>query len=137
MITGVGSVSILVSNAKKSAEWYRDKLGFEIVAAQGHSVFVKPRNSQTPLLHLCGQCDAWEKDRPGGRTGIWLQCGEIVMRKDERTGRLLPASSPDNVEKTYLELKEGGVEFAEKLITTEWGKCAILKDPDGNELEIS
>ena len=137
MITGVGSISILAHNAKKSAEWYRDKLGFEIVATQGHSVFVKPRGSQTLLLHLCGQCDAWEKDQPGGRTGIWLQCGEITMRKDEATGHLVPASNPDNVEKTYFELKEKGVAFGEELTTTAWGKYAIFKDTDGNEFEIS
>ncbi len=137
MITGVGSVSILAHDAKKSAEWYRDKLGFEIVAVEGHPVFVKPKGSQAPLLHLCGKCDDWEKDQPGGRTGIWLQCGESTTRKDERTGRLVPASNPDNVEKTYFELKKNGVEFAEELTTTSWGRYAILRDPDGNEFEIS
>lgn len=42
MITGVGSVAILVENARKSAEWYREKLGFEVVGIEGHTVFVKP-----------------------------------------------------------------------------------------------
>ncbi len=41
MVTGVGSVAILVHDAKKSAEWYRDKLGFEIVGIEGHTVFVR------------------------------------------------------------------------------------------------
>jgi len=41
MITGVGSVAILAHDAKKSAEWYRDKLGFEIVGIEGHTVFVR------------------------------------------------------------------------------------------------
>lgn len=137
MITGVGSVAILVNDAKKSAEWYRDKLGFEIVGAEGHTVFVKPRESQAPLLHLCGRCDAWENDTPGGRTGIWLQCGEITIRKHERTGQALPASNPEEVERTYLELKKKGVEFSEELTTTNWGKYALFRDPDGNEFEIS
>ena len=137
MITGVGSISILSHNPKKSAEWYRNKLGFEIVSNQGHSVFVRPNDSQTPLVHLCGECDAWEKDRPGGRTGIWLRCGELIMHKDEKSGQLIPASDPDSVEKTYFELKEKGVEFVEELTTTSWGKYAILKDPDGNEIEVS
>lgn len=137
MITGVGSVAILVHDAKKSAEWYRDKLGFEIIGIEGHTIFVKPKGSDTPLLHLRGRCDAWENDQPGGRTGIWLKCGEITARKDERTGQLLPASSPGDVERTYFVLKEKGVEFAEELTTTKWGKYAILKDFDGNEFEIS
>jgi catechol 2,3-dioxygenase-like lactoylglutathione lyase family enzyme len=135
MITGVGSVAILVHDAKKSAEWYRDKLGFEVVGIEGHTVFVRPKGSAF-LLHLCGRCNSWENDRPGGRTGVWLQCGDITIRRGN-TGQVLPASNPENVERTYFELKRNGVEFSEELTTTEWGKYAILKDPDGNEFEIS
>lgn len=137
MITGVGSVAILVHDARKSAEWYRDKLGFEVVGIEGHTVFVRPKGSRAPLLHLCGPCDAWEEDKPGGRTGVWLQCGEITIRKDEGTGQVLPASNPEDVERTYLDLKRNGVEFSEELTTTDWGRYALFRDPDGNELEIS
>jgi lactoylglutathione lyase len=137
LITGVGSVAVLVYDAKRSAEWYRDKLGFEIAGIEGHAVFVKPQGSQAILLHLCEKCDDWENDHPGGRTGIWLQCGEIEIHKDEKTGRVIPASRPEDVEKTYQELKKNGVEFSEELTTTKWGKFAILRDPDGNMFEIS
>lgn len=137
MITGVGSVAILVNNAKNSSEWYHNKLGFEIIGIEGHTVFVKPNRSQAPLLHLCEQCESWEQDKPGGRTGIWLQCGEITLHNNEKNGQLLPASNPENVERTYFELKKKGVEFSEELTVTKWGKYAILKDPDGNEFEIS
>jgi len=136
MISGVGSVAILVHDAKISAEWYRDKLGFEIIENQGHSVFVKPTGSQTLLIHLCGKCHAWEKDQPGGRTGIWFQCGGRVMFRLEK-GQIIPCSEPENVEKTYFELKENGVEFVEDLAVTNWGVQAIFRDPDGNEFEIS
>ena len=137
MITGVGSAAILVRDARKSAQWYREKLGFEIVGIEGHVVFVRPNGSQGALLHLCERCDDWGNDQPGGRTGIWLRCGELTLRKDERTGRTIPASNPANVEKTYSELKKNGVEFSQELTSTSWGKMAILRDPDGNELEIS
>jgi len=137
MITGVGSAAILVRDARKSAQWYRDKLGFEILGIEGHTVFVQPAQSQGTLLHLCERCDDWGNDQPGGRTGIWLRCGELTLHKDERTGRIVPASNPSNVEKTYNELKENGVEFRQELTTTSWGKMAILRDPDDNELEIS
>ena len=137
MISGVGSVAILVRSAVKSAEWYHDKLDFEIVAKEGHTVFVKPKGSQYPLLHLCEECDSWEEDKPGGRTGVWFSCGEINLQRREKLGRVLPASSPEDVEKTYDELKKRGVEFSEELTTTDWGKYAIMKDPDGNEFEIS
>ncbi|MDA4116798.1 MAG: VOC family protein [Thaumarchaeota archaeon] len=137
MITGVGSVAVLVHNAKKSAAWYRDNLGFEIVGSQGHTVFVKPRGAQSLMLHLCERCDAWEDDLPGGRTGIWLQCGEVTIRKDKKTGRVLPSSRPEDVESAYHELKKKGVKFSEELTTVEWGKYAILRDLDGNEFEMS
>lgn len=136
-ITGVGSIAVLVHDARKSAEWYRDKLGFEIVGIEGHTVFVRPKGSQGLLLHLCERCDSWENDQPGGRTGIWLQCGEITIRKDERTGLVTPASKPEDVERTYFELRKNGVEFSEQLTTTNWGKYTIMRDPDGNEFEIS
>jgi len=136
MITGAGSAAILVEDANKSAEWYRDMLGFEIVENKRHTVFVRPRGSQF-LLHLCGKCDAWGSDRPGGKTGIWLHCGEAVMQRDNATGALIPASEPHEVETTYRELKAKGVEFSEELTSTSWGMYAILSDPDGNEFEIS
>ncbi len=137
MISGVGSIAILVRDPKKSAEWYHDKLGFEIVEERGHIVFVRPRGSRGALLHLCGECDAWEGDKPGGRTGVWLHCGEIVLRRDMESGMIIPSSAPEQVERTYEELKGKGVEFSEELTTTSWGKYAVFKDPDGNEFEIS
>jgi catechol 2,3-dioxygenase-like lactoylglutathione lyase family enzyme len=137
MIRGIGSVAVLVQDARKSAEWYRDMLGFEIVGAVGHSVFVRPGGSGTPLLHLCARCDSWDKDVPGGRTGVWLSCGKVSVRTDPKTGLVIPASDPDEVEKTYAELASRGVEFSEKLTATSWGKYALLRDPDGNEFEIS
>ncbi len=135
MLTGVGSVAILVSDPEKSAEWYRDKLGFEILVKRGHAVYVRPKGSPT-LIHLCGKCDAWESDRPGGRTGVWLHCGMITWIKDKKSGLSLPFSDPSAVAKTYNQLKKKGVEFSEGLTSTDWGKYAILRDPDGNEIEI-
>jgi catechol 2,3-dioxygenase-like lactoylglutathione lyase family enzyme len=137
MIAAVGSVAVLVHDAKKSAQWYHDKLGFDIVGIEGHTVFVAPKGGESTLLHLCGRCDDWGDDRPGGKTGIWFRCGEIVMGRGGREGQVIPASRPEEVERTYLELKKKGVEFSEELATTSWGKYAVLKDPDGNEFEIS
>ena len=136
MITGVGSVAVLVKDAQKSARWYHDKLGFKIVGIEGHTVFVSPKGSSS-LLHLCGRCDAWESDSPGGRTGIWLRCGRVTIYKRKKSGLVIPSSRPEDVLRTYRELKKRGVKFTEELTTTSWGKYAILKDPDGNLFEIS
>jgi len=110
-------------------------LGFEIVGVEGHVVFVKPKGSSS-LMHLCERCDDWRADRPGARTGVWLRCGEIILRSD-KTGRVIPSSMPENVVETYDELKRNGVEFSQEITTTAWGKMAVFKDPDGNEFEIS
>lgn len=136
MISGVGSIAVLVTHAGKSAEWYRDKLDFEIVESNGHAVFVRPKGSKV-LLHLCAKCKGWDGDMPGGRTGIWLTCGKLRTRRDKKSGVLIPSSDPAEVERTYRALRRKRVEFAEKLTTTSWGKYAILKDPDGNEFELS
>ena len=136
MITDISSAAVLVNDPGKAAEWYRDKLDFDIISKEGHSVFVSPKGSRF-LLHLCGKCDSWENDKPGGRTGIWFNCGEVQMNRHEKTGQLLPASKPEDVERTYNELKANGVEFTEELTTTSWGKYAIMRDLEGNEFEIS
>jgi len=128
MISGVGSIAVLVNDAGKSAKWYQDKLGFEIVENDGHLVFVRPKGTRVPLLHLCGKCDDWETDEPGGRTGIWLASGKVRMRKD-KSGRIVPSSDPDEVEKTCKELKRKGVEFSQELTTTSWGKMAHPEGP--------
>ncbi|MGP8057736.1 MAG: VOC family protein [Nitrososphaerales archaeon] len=111
MLTGVSSVAVLVNDAEESAKWYVTKLGFE-ASAQGHWVAVRPKGSGT-IIHLCGRCEEWGSDKPGGNTGIGF--------------------SSDDKRKTYEELKSRGVEFKREL-TTEWfGTYAIFKDPDGNE----
>jgi lactoylglutathione lyase len=114
MITGVGSVAVLVKDSKRAAEWYREKLGFE-VSIQGHWVTVKPKGSEM-TLHLCEKCKEWSDDKPGGQTGISFMT--------------------NNKEQTYKELETRGVEFSQEL-TTEWfGTYAIFKDLDGNEFWI-
>ncbi len=136
MIKGLGSVAILVRDAKKSAEWYQAKLGFEIVGSEGHAVFVRPPGTSLPLIHLCEECESWQGDQPGGPTGIWLSCGETRFRR-AKSGELIPSSDPADVERTYHDLKGMGVAFADDLKTVSWGKRATLLDLDNNELEIS
>ncbi|MDG7016689.1 MAG: VOC family protein [Nitrososphaerota archaeon] len=113
MFTEVGSVPVLVNDAKKAAKWYAEKLGFE-VSSQGHWVTAKPKGSKT-VIHLCEKCADWEGDSPGGNTGIYLT-------SDDKT-------------RTYNELKAKDVQFKVELTDAPWapGKYAILKDLDGNE----
>lgn len=113
MFTEVSSVAVLVNDPAKAADWYRQKLGFE-VSTQGHWVAAKPGGSNT-VIHLCSKNEDWEDDRPGGQTGIYIKT--------------------DDKEKTYRELKSRGVEFDVELTEAPWGggKYAIFKDLDGNK----
>jgi lactoylglutathione lyase len=112
MFREIASVAVLVNDAKKAAQWYQEKLGFELVSIQGHWVTVKPPLSKT-VLHLCARCEEWKNDSPGGQTGIFI--------------------TSDDKEKTYRELKVRGVEFSKELTTESFGTYAIFRDLDGNE----
>jgi len=107
MIKSIMDMAVVVSNAKKSAEWYKEKLGLEVRDNEGHWFTVAPKGSNV-VLHLCET-----KQLEQGNTGI--------------------AFSVDDLDKTYNELNAKGVEFTTKPKKTEWGSHAMFKDPDGNE----
>src|SRR5438093_2290172 len=46
------TIALVVSDAKKSAKWYAEKLGFEIRDHQGHWITVAPKNENV-AFHLC------------------------------------------------------------------------------------
>ena len=103
------SLAVVVSNGKKSAAWYADKLGFE-TEVEGHWVtaWLKGANWK---LHLC------EGELEPGNTGISLYT--------------------DDVKGTVEGLKKKGVKFAQDYEKTQWGENAQLTDPDGNIIWIS
>jgi catechol 2,3-dioxygenase-like lactoylglutathione lyase family enzyme len=99
----------MVSDAKKSAKWYGEKLGFE-TSEEGHWVTAGPKGADWKL-HLC------EGKLEPGNTGI------SFYAKD--------------VKGTAADLKKKGVKFAKDYTKTEWGETAMLEDPDGNVIWIS
>jgi len=107
MIQSIMDMTIVVSDAKKSAQWYKENLGLEVRDNEGHWITVAPKGSNV-LLHLC-ETSPLEKDN----TGI--------------------AFCVDDLDKTYREMSGKGVEFTTKPKKTEWGSYAMFKDPDGNE----
>ncbi len=107
MIERLASIAVVVSDAKKAAEWYTKTLGLELVSSNGHWITVKTRDSKT-AIHLC-QGPSLEP----GNTGILFEC--------------------DDVQKTYSELTSKGVVFTKPPKDEGWGLYAMFKDPDGNE----
>ncbi len=107
MIKGIIDVAVVVSDAKKSAQWFKDKVGLEIRDQEDHWVTVAPKGTNV-VLHLC-ETTPLEK----GNTGI--------------------AFSVDDLDKAYKEMREKGVEFTREPTKKEWGSSAMFKDLDGNE----
>ena len=108
MIKSIGTTAVVVRDAAKAAEWYREKLGLEVEGdPKEHWVAAGVKGSE-PRLHLC-QYKPLEK----GNTGIAFLC--------------------DDVQKTYEELSKKGVKFTKRPTKKPWGTYAMLADPDGNE----
>ena len=100
-------MAVVVSDRRKAAEWYKQRLGFSVTEeAAEHWTVVSP---------------------PGCRTGLHLCEGETL--EPGNTGILL---SPDDFDSTVRELKKNGVEFTQEPKKESWGTYAMFKDPDGN-----
>jgi len=109
MVSKEFSVAVVVSDAKKSAKWYREMLGFE-TSEEGHWVTTWPKGASWKL-HLC------EGEPEPGNTGISLYS--------------------EDVKGEAAKLKKKGAKFARDYKKTEWGENAMIEDPDGNVIWIS
>jgi len=107
MIKDIGSVAVVVSDAAKAKEWYKEKLGFKVVSEEGHWVTVAPRGSKGPVLHLCKTTPLEQ-----GNTGILLHV--------------------DDLNKTFKALSKKGVKFTHEPKDEGWGPYAMFADLDGN-----
>jgi len=110
-ITGIVDVAIVVSDAKRSLDWYTKVLGLEQRDTEGHWITVAPKGSVT-VLHLC-EGEPIEK----GNTGIALRTKDL--------------------DKTYKELKAKGVKFPHPPKDDGWGSYAQFEDPDGNVIWLN
>jgi catechol 2,3-dioxygenase-like lactoylglutathione lyase family enzyme len=105
------SIALVVSDAKKSAKWYAEKLGFEIRDHQGHWITVGPKNENLSF-HLC---EGFYPLEPGNS-------GISFLSKD--------------VKKEEAALRRQGVEFTTPTTKADWATYAMFKDPDGNEFYL-
>lgn len=119
MITQVKFVSIPVRDQQKALEFFTQKLGFRIMTDSPFDekqrwIELKIGRSDTGVVLFT----PWgQEDRIGGFMNLSFQC--------------------DNVQKTFEELREKGVEFVQEPKTESWGTSAIFKDPEGNSYVLS
>ncbi len=105
-----GSVAVVVSDGKKSAQWYKEKLGFEIRDNMEHWITVAPKGAKT-VIHLC-EGDELEP----GNTGFGFYVKDVKKEEDA--------------------LRKKGVAFTQPTTKQPWGTQAAFKDLDGNEFWI-
>jgi predicted enzyme related to lactoylglutathione lyase len=117
MITKANTVGIYVRDQQRALEFYRDKLGFQVIMdapmteAEGGPRWleVAPPGAQTHFVLFTPE---GQEDRIGTFSNIVFDC--------------------DDIQQTYQELSSRGVEFAEPPSQQPWGWWATFKDPDGN-----
>jgi catechol 2,3-dioxygenase-like lactoylglutathione lyase family enzyme len=112
MFSNYFSVAVMVSDGKKSAEWYKAKLDFEVSTEDDHWVTAGEKGAMWKL-HLCES----ENLEPGN-TGICFYT--------------------DDIEQKVKDLKSKGVKFSLDYSKAEGGgEIAMFDDPDGNVFWIS
>jgi predicted enzyme related to lactoylglutathione lyase len=119
MINQVKFVGIPVGDQDRALEFYTRALGFVV-------------ETDAPF----GGGQRWiELKIPGAETGVVLF---TPPGQEERIGTFQSmAFTAADVEQTYREMVERGVEFTKPPTTEPWGTSAIFKDPDGNSFVLS
>lgn len=119
-IKELGHVVLYVSNLERSADFYRDTLGFrEVFRQNGLAVFSSGRTHHEMLLIEVGGSPAPKERLKPGLYHIGFKIGD----------------SPEDARRAYRELKEKGVTIVGTSDHTVTHSIYIL-DPDGNELEL-
>lgn len=105
----LADVAVVVSDARKSARWWKTNLGFETftIGGTGHAVLIAPPGERF-VLHLC---EGFAPLEPGD-TGI--------------------AFITDEMDRLVSKMKKGRVKFPEPVRSEEWGRMGKFADPDGN-----
>ena len=119
MIKQVKFVGIPVRDQDAAVAFWTQKVGFRVATDQ-------------PM----GPGQRWiELSIPGAQTGITLF---TPPGQEDRVGTFFNGSlACDDVEHTYRQMSERGVEFTQPPKKEPWGVSAIFKDPEGNTFGLS
>lgn len=119
MITHLKFMSIPVSDQDRALKFYTEKLGFKV---------------------------ATDQEMGPGRRWIELRLGKAETRlvlftmegEEARVGTRMNCSlACDDVEATFRQYSERGVEFVSPPAKQPWGTFAIMKDSEGNQFVLS
>jgi len=112
------SVAIVVSDRRRSLEWYTRNLGLDLIDSDDHWVTVGHKG-RGGVLHLC-QTSEYDTSIPAekGNTGILFHLS-------------------GDFESACRALAANGVKFSHPAQKAEWGWWAMIEDPDGNEFSVT
>lgn len=119
MIVNVKFVNVPTRDQNRALGFYTEKLGFRLIT-----------------------------DQPFGPEQRWIELGighsetRFVLftppgEEDKVGGRFSGALACDDVDATYRQLKERGVEFDAPPTRQPWGTFAVMRDSEGNRLLLS
>jgi len=119
VITHVKFVSIPTRNQARALKFYTEQLGFEVATDQ-------PFDEKQRWIEL-------RIANSATRVVLFTPPGHEI-----RIGTFFNGSlACDDVEATYRQLRERGVEFTSEPQKQPWGTFAMFKDPDGNQFVLS
>jgi predicted enzyme related to lactoylglutathione lyase len=119
MIKQIKFVSVPVADQDRALDFYTEKLGFTIITDQPFDekqrwIELRVPKAETRVVLFTSEGD---KDRIGSFMNMAYSCNDI--------------------EETYKELTNRGVEFDGPPQKQPWGTYAIFKDSEGNRFVIS
>jgi len=117
---------LLVTDIKRSCEFFRDKLGFSLVFSYGKPPYYAQVGRDAARLNL--RCvEARCVERP--------VIESTVRDREELLSVSMTVATADEIKLLFLEFQSAGVSFHQTLKKQPWGaKNFVVKDPDGNLL---
>jgi len=119
MIKRIKFLGIPVRDQNRALKFYTEKLGFRVRTDQQFS-----------------DTQRWiELSIPGADTGVVLFTPD---GHEDRIGTFVNTSwEVDNIDQTYAELQEKGVEFSGPPQKQPWGTFVMMKDSEGNQIVLA
>ncbi len=127
MIDHVNAYALTVRDVRKCAEFYRDKLGFNLRELQDEFAYLTIGEKGGPGVALVS-ADGLAREIPKER----VRPGENVLHRNYFAVFL------DDADRAYEELSRKGVRFVQPPATRSDGqRYAFFEDPEGNLWEVS
>jgi predicted enzyme related to lactoylglutathione lyase len=140
MIKKIGCIEVPVSDMEKAAAFYENVLGLE--KTYEHPVWTSFDIAGTSFALAASGTKRGEKSgdicKSCSPCVLRLAVGKMRQDKDTPTATSLIYLAVEDLDGTYRELQQNGVEFIAEPKDQEWGdRTAVMLDPDKNILVLA